>query len=380
MLRFALYTTVALTCVVALPKTLHGQVAVSGLIFGSYNYQMSTSPAQLPSQVDNAFLLDRAYLNFRAPAGDRVSIRVTTDIYQTTEASANAYTLRAKYAYFQYDAPKSSNGSQLIGRLGILQNVTIEHIETFWPRYLSQAAIERAGYFSSADVGLAAQYSLPARLGEVYATVVNGPGYQSRERDRFKDMAVRLSLTPFAGGRDTTLFQTLTLTGWLYKGATASSFVNSGPVGEAMDRSRAGLFIGIKDPRLVLAAEVAQRHDESDAGTSVALRTQSSITGRLLSAFTVVRPLAFGAENRQSPLGVVLRYDHVTPTSSTEGLVPAPSSSNAYHTFIGGVFYELSSKAVLALDYQESLNAPSGTTAAPLTQSKVYYLHFKVDF
>ena len=49
---------------------------------------------------------------------------------------------------------------------------------------------------TSAHVGLAAGVSLPNRMGEVYATIVNGPGYTSRERDRFKDFAIRLSLLP----------------------------------------------------------------------------------------------------------------------------------------------------------------------------------------
>ena len=132
-------------------------VSVSGLLFGSYNYQLPTTPAQLANQNDNGFILDRAYLNFRAPAGDRLSIRVTTDVYQTAETNTqNAYTIRAKYAYLQYDVPKFSNGASAFARLGILQNVVIDHIESFWPRYLSQTAVERAGFFSSADVGFAA--------------------------------------------------------------------------------------------------------------------------------------------------------------------------------------------------------------------------------
>ena len=131
---------------------------MSGLIFGSYNYQLPTTPHQLANQNDNGFILDRAYLNFRAPAGDRLSARVTTDVYQTSETNGqNAYTIRAKYAYLQYDVPKTATGASAFARLGILQNVAIEHIETFWPRYLSQTAIERAGFFSSADVGLAAR-------------------------------------------------------------------------------------------------------------------------------------------------------------------------------------------------------------------------------
>ncbi|MDB4899316.1 MAG: hypothetical protein JWN53_1124, partial [Gemmatimonadetes bacterium] len=136
-------------------------LSISGLLFGSYNFTPSTTPNQLNNQNDNGFILDRAYLNFRAPAGDHMSIRVTTDVYQTTDTTRNAYTIRAKYAFLQYDGTKSANGSQLMGRIGILQTVLIEHEESFWPRYLSQTAVERAGYFSSADAGIAGQYTMP---------------------------------------------------------------------------------------------------------------------------------------------------------------------------------------------------------------------------
>lgn len=74
----------------------------------------------------------------------------------------------------------------------------IDHFENFWPRYLSQSAVERALFFASADVGVAGLYTLPNKAGEVYATIVNGPGYTARARDRFKDFALRLSLTPLA--------------------------------------------------------------------------------------------------------------------------------------------------------------------------------------
>src|SRR3954463_1708243 len=109
----------------------------SGVIFGSWNYQMATTPAQLRNQNNNEFVVDRAYLTFRMPAGDHTSIRITTDVFQTTENTPNAYTLRAKYAYLQYAADRMTNGVQLTGRLGILHNVIIDHQETFWPRWIS---------------------------------------------------------------------------------------------------------------------------------------------------------------------------------------------------------------------------------------------------
>jgi hypothetical protein len=363
-------------------------LSISGLLFGSYNYQLPTTPNQLANQNDNGFILDRAYLTFRAPAGDRLSVRVTTDVYQTAETTGpNAYTIRAKYAYLQYDVPKTASGASAFARLGILQNVVIEHIETFWPRYLSQTAIERAGFFASADVGFAAGATLPNRMGELYATVMNGPGYTSRERDRFKDYAIRLSLTPLANHTGLPLLQTFTLTGWGYKGATASSFVNGGPgqvgpVGEALDRSRAGVFVGIRDPRLVLGGELAVRHDGGDAGANTALspRIATTTSGRVLSGLAVVRPLAFTSASGSSPFGLVGRYDRVSPSTAATNATSPPSSSSSYHNLIGGVFYDLNQKAQLALDYQESLATDNDLSNAPPAQSKGYYLHFMVNF
>ncbi len=372
----------------AQPAAAVPPLSVSGLIFGSYNYQLRTTPAQLTNQNDNGFIIDRAYLNFRAPAGDRLSIRVTTDVYQTSETNTqNAYTIRAKYAYLQYDAPKSSNGASMFGRLGILQNVLIEHSEAFWPRYLSQTAVERAGYFSSADVGLAAGVALPNKLGDLYATITNGPGYTSRERDRFKDYAIRLSLTPLANRTEMPLLQSFTLTGWGYKGATASTFVNGGvgqlgPVGAALDRSRAGVFVGIRDPRLVLGGEFAMRRDGGDAGANTAAsgRVGTTTTGRMLSGLTQVRPFAFTNGTGKSPFGLVARYDRVSPSAKTTGIAIPPSTSNSYHTLIGGAFYDVNQRAQFALDYQESLASNNGLSLAPPTQSKGYFLHFMVGF
>ena len=367
------------------PTTAPSPLNFSGVIFGSYNYQLPTTPAQLSGQISNSFIVDRAYLTFRMPAGDHVSIRITTDVYQTSDTPNNAYTIRAKYAFLQYDGSKFKNGAQVTGRLGILQNVIVDHEENFWPRYLSQVPTERTGFFASADAGLAGLVTLPNKMGEIYTTIVNGPGYTARERDRFKDFAARLTLTPLMSRTD--LLQTLTFTAWGYKGALASSFVNGGTgqigaVGEALDRSRAGVLVGIHDPRLVLGGEFAARHDDSETGlnTAVAPRAVTEATGHLLSAFGQIRPMAFADPKGKSPWGLVARYDHVTPTASTTGFATAPSSSNAYHVLIGGLFWDLSQKAQLALDYQESLATANGVSNAPPTQSKAYFAHFVVNF
>jgi len=357
----------------------------SGVIFGNYNYQLPTSSNQFPNQNNNAFGVDRAYLTFRTTAGDHLSVRVTTDVYQSTETTSNAYTVRAKFAYLQYDGTRQANGSQITGRIGILQNVVIDQMDTFWLRYLSQSAVERALFFASADVGVAALYTFPNRLGEVYVTAVNGPGYTTRERDRFKDVAMRVTLTPLATHDIAPLWRNFNLTAWTYRGATASAFVNggagqNGAIGDALARNRSGLFAGIRDQRLTLGAEVAERTDEGEVGdnTTASPRALSSLTARLVSGLFIVRPLAFVNGEGKSPYGVVARYDRVNPTAKSSGFVQPTIASDAYHTLIAGVFGDINPQAQVALDYQEQLT--SHGASLPPNPTKGYYLHFVVNF
>jgi hypothetical protein len=219
----------------------------------------------------------------------------------------------------------------------------------------------------------------------VYATVVNGPGYTARERDRFKDFAMRVSLTPLATRDVSPLFKNFTLTGWAYRGATASTFVNggagqNGAIGDALARNRAGLFTGIRDQRLVLGAEVAQRTDEGDVGdnTNASPRALSRLTARLLSGIFLIRPLAFQSADGKSPFGIVTRYDRVNPMAKSSGFVQPTVSSDAYHTLIAGVFADISTQSQVTLDYQEQLTSRGG--GLPPNPSKGYYMHFVVTF
>lgn len=356
----------------------------SGVIFGNYQYNTG-----LTNHDANSFNLDRAYLTFRIPAGERTSIRVTTDVFQDAAPGSNAYTVRAKYAYLQYDVPKFANGAALLARAGILHTVEIEHEESFWPRYLINSGVERAGFFSSADVGIASQLTLPNKLGEVYAAVTNGSGYASKETDRFKDYQARLSLTPLMGSTSVpALLRTFTLTGWTYRGAIASKFAAGGagqvgPIGEAMPRNRFGVLAGIKDPRLTIAGEFARATTgtESGANTPASPRLRTDVDADLLYGFAVVRPLAFMNASGKSPLALIARYDRYKPLTNLDDY--------SYHFALGGLSYDISSRATLALDYQEQLptagSAPpsqtaTGTAGIPPANLKTYFAHFVVNF
>ena len=355
------------------PATVSIPVDFSGVLYANFQYRGDKGAAHSTNKFD----LERAYLTFRMPAGDRASIRITADVFQqTTTPNDNFYrgwVIRAKYAYLQYDYLKSATGWNGLARAGLLHNVVIDHVEQFWPRWISQTPVERAGFFSSADAGVATLISFPNKFGEIYATIVNGPGYASRETDRFKDYAARVSLTPFSAA-DNKFIRTFTLTGWTYVGAVGSAFTAGGPgqvgqVGVSLPRTRSGGFVGLRDPRLTLGGEWDTRKDGSETGANtVALpRVEVDSTGRLIAGFATIKPFQLMNDQSTFPLGLIARWDRFKPNTDTDGYI---------NTVIGGLTWDLTKKTALSLDYQE-VTPHSGAIAAA---TKTYFLHLVANF
>ena len=358
------------------PPPATGTVSVpvdfSGVLLANFQYRSDKGP----SKAQNKFDLERAYLTFKMPAGDRASIRITADVFQQTTGPNDAFykgwVIRAKYAYLQYDYLKSAGWNGAV-RGGLIHNVVIDHVESFWPRWISQTAIERSGFFSSADAGVGTVVTLPNKFGELYATIVNGPGYASRETDRFKDYAARVSLTPLSGSSNKVI-KTLALSGWTYIGAVGSQFAAGGagqigPVGSSLPRTRAGAFIGVRDPRFSAGAEWDTRKDarETGANTLVSPRVEVDSTGRLISGFAAIKPFQLVNDRSTLPLGLVARWDRFKPNTATPGYV---------NTVIGGLTWDLNKKSALSLDYQEQ--TPRNGAIAAVT--KTYFLHLVANF
>jgi hypothetical protein len=354
------------------PSAVSIPIDFSGALYANFQYRGDKGP----SKSQNKFDLERAYLTFRMAAGDRASVRITADVFQQTAAPNDSFykgwVIRAKYAYLQYDYLKSPNWNAT-ARAGLIHNVVIDHIEGFWPRWISQTAIERAGFFSSADAGVGTLVTLPNKFGEFYAAVVNGTGYTSRETDRFKDYSARLSITPLSGSGNKVI-KTFTLTAWTYIGAVASAFATGGagqigPVGSSLPRTRSGVFVGVRDPRLSLGAEWATRKDgnETGANTLVSPIVEVDSTGRLISGFATINPFQLMSAGSTFPLGLVTRWDRIKPSTTNDSYV---------NTIIGGVTWDLNKKTALSLDYQE-LTPHNGAIAAA---TKTYFLHFVANF
>lgn len=347
-------------------------VDFSGVIYANFQYRGDRGP----SYAQNKFDVERAYLTFRMPAGDRASIRITADVFQQQNAPNDAFykgwVVRAKYAYLQYDYLKSA-GWTGVARGGLIHNVVIDHLEQFWPRWISQTAVERAGFFSSSDAGVGTLVTLPNKFGEFYATVVNGPGYTSRETDRFKDYSARLSITPLSASTNKVI-KTFALTGWAYQGAIASSFVAGGagqvgPVGSSLPRTRAGVFVGVRDPRLAAGFDWATRKDGSETGlnTVASPRVEVDSTWQLISGFANVKPFQLLDDQSTFPLGLIGRWDRYKPSTGDPGYI---------NTVIGGVTWDLNKKSALSLDYQEQ-TPRNGVVAA---STKTYFLHMVANF
>lgn len=369
----------------ALPSAARAQTApapaldLSGVIFG--NYQLNTdaaAKARTGGEKPNKFDIARVYLNFRMPAGEKGSIRVTTDVLQNTGGGGyyGGWAIRLKYGFFQYDVTRKLAGVDGLGmqaRIGMLQNVIVEHMDSYWPRYLGINAVETHNFFASADVGAATLLTLPKRRGEAYFTVLNGSNYTAAENDRFKDVAGRFSWTPFAN--DSGFLRTLAITPWYSKGRAAGAFPNGGPgqvgpVTAGIQKDRRGIFAGVRDRRLSGGAEFSQRVEEVEGGLNTAAipRTVRGRTSNLVSGFAFVRPLEIANATKRSRLGLFTRVDNFDFDDT-----PAESSTTLAWF---GAFWDLNSRATFTLDYQD-MKQKLGTVTIP---TKTLFMHWVASF
>jgi hypothetical protein len=343
----------------------------SAWVFGDFQDQADdAAKAANGGSSPNKFDIGRAYLTFKGPLGDRASYRVTTDIKQGGGTdSYKGWFVRLKYAFLQYDYMKpNADGASAFARLGVLHTVVVDHEENFWPRFMAQTALEKNGFFSSADLGIATGITLPNKLGEIYADVVNGTGYDNPENNKYKDFQARVTLTPL--GKSTSILKTLTISPWYSYGGNASVFLNSAtsPITDRLKKDRYGIFVGNRDRRLTFGGEYAERKDGADSNTSdVTLDQIVSTTGQLYDAFVIVRPLEFSQPDTKQSFGALVRYDRWKPSKDVDG----------YAQFlVAGVFWEPTRKVTLALDYQGQ--TPKNGLAGAKTES--WFLHWNLVF
>lgn len=315
--RFAA-TAGVLACAVALAEPAAAQgtkptVTVGGVGYAQYLYQLSNKPTGAPAP--NAFEVTRAYVNIVGKFDNGISTRITSDLYR----NAGSLSLRIKYAYVAW-TPKNS---QIGFRFGQTQMAWLDWEEGLWGyRVQGPMALDRGGYLSSADLGLAVDGAWSGQLVNMQAGVYDGTGYHGGIGDGHKAMdarvSVRLLQTDDNGSRGG-----LRLTGYgLYAGNDGGG-----------KRYRAIGMLSYKSKTVLLAGEGAITAD-STTGTSTSL-----VKGRVLSAYgTYAIP--------NSMAGIIARVDYVDPNTA------AASVNDRYTRLIGGVSYKIAPELMVLGDLE----------------------------
>jgi hypothetical protein len=336
-------------------------------IFGSYSYQTdSTTKAANNDAPTSKFSVDRAYLTFRGQVAPDWGFRVTTDVF--TVGGVGTYTglaIRLKYAWMQWDFAHAAEPNDLsaFARIGQITTVVIDDEEHYWARWIQKTAVEFWGIQpASSDLGVGAQVNLPGKWGAVVGVLDNGGGYTvATDADRYKDAALRLSLTPLMKGNS--LLKTFELSGWYQAGRTQGPGIAPG-YKPGLDNNAYGVYIGNADPRLQFGLEYAARLTQS------VVPTDSSIldnTAKLTDGFVIIRPFLF-TDPKGLPLGVILRYDNYQPNDNV---------STKMNLFIATVFLDVAKSSSLGISYQgQTQSSPSNV----LAEKTFYQLNYQITF
>jgi hypothetical protein len=350
-LRRALATAILLPALALGAPAARAQVAVSGVIYAQWSAQLdSLSPA-------NNFDVTRAYVNVIAKFTGGFSTRITTDVYRDTDSTAGGRLVgRLRFAYGTWNP----SGSPLTIRFGLTQTLWEDFEDQLWDyRMQGVDVMDRSGYTSPADFGLAADGNFGGELLDVSAMAFDGEGYGKSPGDQHKDFAARASLR-LLGTDDATRVGGLRVTGYAQLGTPSGGGTRNRFIALASYRSK----------HLTLAGEYVATRD-SLAGTANSLKN-----GRILEGFGVLHvgasPLAL--------MGLVAVIDPTTCTSYLAGTnCPPAAQHDARTVVIAGVSYQLTPSFRLLLDvdrttYQTpaSGSAPRSTTLALFQTQFVY--------
>ncbi len=319
-------------------------VTLSGVIYAQWGAETdSLSPA-------NNFDITRGYLNAIGKFNGGITTRVTADIYRDADATAGGgLNYRLKYAY----AAWTPQGSPLTFRFGLTQTPFIDWEEQLWDyRMQGPVPVDRNGYMSSSDFGLAVDGAFNSDQFDFQAMAMNGENYNKTPGDQHKDFAARASFRLLATDEGSRVGG-LRITGYAQLGTPTSGGTRNRFIGLLSYRSK----------NLLLAGEFVATKD------TVTNPAKISTTGRILSAYGWYRL-------PDSPVAVIARLDIADPNTCSPATpptasCPASAGSDKRTTVIGGLSYQLSPNVRLLADVDRtSFQTPTGASAPKsLTQA-----------
>ncbi len=325
------------------------KVKLSGKAYLRYSYELNQE-----AQNANQFNLDRLYLQSEFFATDKVRFQVTLDAGDTRNSTGNqVFFAETKYAFAEV---KDVLGQGLFLRAGIVPLAWVPYEEDLWGyRVQGPVEMDRWGYITSADLGLAFGGSLPSKYGSIQVNVSNGEGYKATEIAKRKELQARLTINPLAsmGGMAAGLFVTGYGSYGAYDDAGLSPRAKSRVIGQ----------VGIQSAPLTLAVAYAVARDpNAKVKGRFTVGSDSIVTGNGFTAFGVLNmgalaPAADGVE-------LFARYDGLDPDKD--------SDNNNVNLLIAGVGYKWNKQIKSLIDYENVGygSAVGGDTPKP-TESRI---------
>jgi phosphate-selective porin O/P len=176
-------------------------VKVGGVLFLDYTWQEEPETRDANGDLvhSNGFNVGRAYINVTGQLHHLVSFRVTPDVSREADSGSTlsgSYVFRLKNAYAQLNLDDWFPKSTWV-RLGLQPTPYTEMIESVYQyRFQGNVFVEREGFLSTADAGLAAHLPFPADFGDLVFGVYNGEGYQKSETNDQKAFQIRATVRP----------------------------------------------------------------------------------------------------------------------------------------------------------------------------------------
>jgi len=301
-------------------------ISVGGVVYAQWGAQLdSLSPA-------NNFDISRSYINVVGRFSGGIMTRITGDVYRDGDATAaGSLVYRLKYAYAAWTPAGSSIGF----RFGLTQTPWIDYEEALWDyRMQGTIAVDRNGYMSSSDFGLAVDGNINSETVDFQAMVMNGENYNKTPGDSHKDFAARASVRVL-GTDDGSRVGGLRLTGYAQAGTPTSGGTRNRFIGQVSYRSK----------MLTLAGEYGAVTDTVTA--PVTAKTNRSE----ISVFGVFHLPA-------SPVALIGRVDIVDPNTASA------ATNDKKTTIIAGLSYQLSPNVRLLADI-DNLTVQSAAATAP---------------
>jgi len=231
---------------------------IGATIFADYTYQDSPESKDADGNAihPSSFNVSRAYINVTGNLNHYLAFRITPDIARETGTGSSlngSLDFRVKYAYGQLNLDDwTTHGSWV--RFGIHQTPYVDYTEGIY-RYRFQGPIfvDREGFLSSSDAGLAGHWNFPGNFGDVHAGYYNGETYARAEVNDQKGFQIRATLRPAP------------MIGWL-KGLRLTGFYVDDHYARNDPRKRALAAITYEQKYVTVGAEYIEGIDQlSDA-------------------------------------------------------------------------------------------------------------------